>query len=96
MGSAKRMMERHETMCRAAVEIALEARVLRYCEYHEDCVFEGPIDIESAYKLGNYKFTVGSMAGVFDTRREMTDCVKKVVEDHPADECPRCAELREE
>ena len=95
MGGVKRLMERHETLCHAAVRIALEAGVLKFCEHH-GCVFEGPNDIESAYKLGNYKFSKGSLAGIFDTRREMTDCIKEVVEDNSTDECPRCAKFREE
>jgi hypothetical protein len=58
MGGAKRLMERHESLCGIATGIALEAGVLRSCQFHE-CIFEGPNDIEGAYKLGNYKFTAG-------------------------------------
>jgi hypothetical protein len=96
MGGAKRMMERHETICGVARGIALEAGTLRRCEYHEDCIFEGANDAEGAYKLGNYKFSAGSLKGVFESRREMTDCIKEVVEEVWGDECPRCAELRDE
>ena len=32
---------------------------------------------------------------VFDDRREMTDTIKKVV-DHPVEECPSCAKIRDE
>jgi hypothetical protein len=95
MGALKRMMERHETLCGVAIGIALEARVLRSCEYH-DCLFEGPNDIVDAYKLGNSKFTAGTLEGHFQSRREMTDCIKEVVEDNCNDICPRCADLRDE
>jgi hypothetical protein len=33
---------------------------------------------------------------VFDDRREMTDTIKKVVEDHPVEECPSCVKIRDE
>lgn len=94
MGGAKRMMERNETLRGIAIGIALEAGALRSCEHH-DCVFEGLNDIEGAYKLANSKFSAGLLQE-FESRREMTDCIKAVVEDHPASECPRCADLRDE
>ncbi len=95
MGGTKRMMERHESICGVARGIALEAGALARRPYH-DCIFEGQNDVEGAYKLGNYKFSAGSLAGIFENRREMTDCLKQVVEEVWGDECPRCAELRDE
>ena|ERR1700730_1967999 len=97
MGGAKRLIEQQEEMRGAAVGIAIEAGVLKRCEYHEECVFEGPEDIVSAYKLGNYKLKLdAALKGMFDAPRKLTDCIKEVVEDHPGTECPRCAKLREE
>ncbi len=95
MGGAKRMMERRESLLGVATGIALEAGALKRCEYHE-IVFEGPNDIQGAYMLGNYKFSKGELNGAFETRREMTDCIKQAVEDNCADECPRCADFRDE
>ena len=74
----------------------MEAGVLEQCEYHDDAIFEGSEDITATYKLGNTKFTSGELSGTFDDRREMTDIIKEVVEDHPAKECPFCAKIGDE
>lgn len=91
MGSNKRMMEEHQEKLDAAMQIALQAGVLKQCIDHEECVFEGSNNIEDAYKLGNTLFTSGKVNGTFSSRREMTDLIKEVVEAHPSEECPRCA-----
>ncbi len=96
MGGTKRMMEDHEQQCGAAIGIALQAGVLERCKFHDDAVFEGAADITEAYKLGNAKFSKGELEGIFDDRKEMTDVIKEVVEDHPAEECPFCAKVRDE
>ena len=96
MGSAKRMMEEHEGKCSTAIQIALDANVLDQCEYHDDCIYAGNEEIESAYKLGNYKLSNGELEGIFEDRREMTDIIKEVVEDHQGDECYACAKNRDD
>lgn len=91
------MMEEAEAKCGIALQIALEAGVLTQCEFHEDYIYEGGEEIESAYKLANHKFSHGEIEGVFSNRREMTDTIKDVVEDHnTADECYACAKNRDE
>jgi len=94
MGAVKRMMERDKYICGVAREIAIAAGALQHCEYHDSCVFQGPNGIEGAYELGNDMFTAGLLEGVFEGRREMTDCIKKVVEEVWGNECPQCAEPR--
>jgi hypothetical protein len=96
MSFAKRLMERHDEQRSAAMRIALQAGALKRCEFHEDCVFEGDHDIEGAYRLGNSMFSRGELREIVDSRKEMTDCIKDVVEDHRGDECPRCAKFRDE
>lgn len=96
MGIAKRMMEEHEAKRSAAIRIALAAGVLQQCEYHDDCIFEGDEEIESAYKLANHQFSHGEHVDVFKDRKEMTDIIKEVVSDQLGDECPSCARVREE
>lgn len=95
MGGAKRMMDQNEAQRDVAIGIALECGALRSCEIHET-VYEGSRDFEAAYKLGNTKFTADKLEGVFKTRRKMTDVIKEVIEDHPAEECPSCAKIRDE
>ncbi|MYM69243.1 hypothetical protein GTP45_20715 [Pseudoduganella sp. FT55W] len=90
MGGAKRMMEEEESKRQVALGIAIEAGVLEQCPSHDDCVYLGGEEIESAYKLANYKVSHGELADVFDDRREMTDIIKAVVDDNSADECYAC------
>lgn len=91
MGSAKDQMFREEAQRREAEEIAVEAGVLKRCPFH-DVVYD-PLngDNTPAYKLGNYKFSQGELAGVFSDRAEMTDAIKAAIEDAAMEECGYCA-----
>jgi hypothetical protein len=94
MGATKRLIEKHEEQYRLSVGIALQAKVLQACEFHTDIIFDGPNEIEDAYKLGNYKFSKGEMTGVFKGRTEMTDSIKHAVEDnHGPESCWACAKM---
>jgi hypothetical protein len=81
MSFAKRLMELEEEQQHAAMEIALDAGVLKRCEYHG--VIYDPLagDYTPAYKLGNYRLSAGKLGKLFSTSREMTDTVKSVIED---------------
>lgn len=97
MGGSKRLLEEHEERLSAALRIAIDAGVLKVCEFHDDCIFDGGEAIENAYRLGNTMFSASKLGNVFETRRQMTDCIKEVVEDnYLADECPRCTKFLEE
>jgi len=92
MGQAKHMMEEMESKRAAALSIAIQAGVIEECEFHDACYFDGGADIEDAYKLGNHLFSQGDVKDAFDSRREMTDLIKEVVEENRvADECQWCA-----
>src|SRR5882762_8033140 len=94
MGATKRLMEHYENQRNAAITIAIQAGVLKRCENHADYVFDGGSDPTGAYKLGNSKFTAGELEGIFNSRKEMTDCMKKAIQEHSAtDECQRCAKM---
>jgi hypothetical protein len=54
------------------------------------------LDLERACKLGNQKFTAGELKGEFKSRREMTDLIKEVIDDHVGTECPSCASAMNE
>jgi hypothetical protein len=77
-----------------AEEIAVQAGVLLKCEYHEEVYDPLGGDIESAYKLANYKFSRGEIS-TFDNRREMTDAIKEVVE-KAAMQCYLCEKWRDD
>ena len=96
MGSTKRLLDDYEAMRTAALTIAIKAGVLGACEFHDDGIYQTGEEIEGAYKLGNAQFTAGELGDVFPARRDMTDAIKAVVEDHPAEECTRCAKMRDE
>ncbi len=91
MGHAKRLLEANEAKRRTAMSIAITAGVVKRCEFHENCLFMGGADPESAYKLGNSKFTKNELRDVFDSRQEMTDSIKSAIEEIGLDECARCS-----
>ena len=96
MGQAKKHMEEMEGKRNLAISIAVEAGALEECEFHSGTFTEGSSDIENAYKLGNLKITSGELEGAFDSRREMTDLIKEVVDEHSGGECYSCARHRDE
>jgi hypothetical protein len=91
MSGAKRLMEAVEEKRSKATSIALKARVLKSCEHHEE-IFEGNQDVQHAYKLGNFQFERDGLGETFDSRKEMTDYIKEVVEDAP-DGCSLCSKM---
>ena len=95
MSFVKRMMERRVDQESVAVEIALDAKVLRKCEYH-GTLMGGGTEIETAYRLANARFSAGQQHGNFDDRREMTDAIKKAVEDNSPDECYDCERWKDD
>lgn len=93
----KRLMEHRESQREAATGIALQAGLLKRCEFHHEIYSAGEWDFTPGYKLGNYQITQGKLAGVFDEseRTEMAAAIKSVVED-AAEECWVCAKQRDE
>ena len=85
MSFAKRMLAAQEEE-RTATRIAIQVGALEACEFHGD-TFDGTGDLEAACRLGNSKFSDGEFEGVFESRRDMTDTIKSVIEDQP-EECP--------
>jgi hypothetical protein len=79
----------------AAIGIAVSVGLLRRCEWCEETVLEGDrTRQEDAYRAGNWRFSRGAFDGVFDSRREMTDAIKEVENEHGLNYCPRCDKLR--
>lgn len=89
MGAAKRYMDEDREKSARATRIAMKANVLSVCEIHE-LPYSGERDIKAAYRLGNHEFTNGDLSGVFESRKEMADFIKQVV-DETSDRCPTCA-----
>jgi hypothetical protein len=89
-------MEAADAKRSAAIAIAVSARVLRRCEFHEDIVLVNPAgDIQNGYRMGNAKFSANELGTTFDSRRDMTDAIKAAVDEHALTDCPRCDKLRD-
>ncbi len=94
MSFAKRMIELEEQQRDAAIEVAVQAGVLKRCYLHSELYDPLIGDKTAAYKLANYLFSAGKMR-MFSDRTEMTDTIKSVVEDTPM-ECYTCAKWASE
>ena len=94
MSGVKRLLEAAEEKRSRAIGIAIQAGVLKVCEFHDE-VFVSTKDVVEAYKRGNARFEKDSLGQCFDSRREMTDYIKEVVDD-AAEECWCCAKIRDE
>ena len=72
MSGAKRIIEAAAAKRSAATAIAVSAKVLRRCEFHEDMFLVNPAgDIQNAYRVGNAKFSANELGNTFDSRRDM-------------------------
>ena len=94
MSRIKRYMEALEVKRQLALRIALDAQVLSQCEIHE-YVIEGRADVQSAYRLGNARFSAGELADTFQNRKDMTQSIKTIVQEYQCAECPACAKNAE-
>ena len=93
MGHAKHEMMEEEDKQAMAINIAVRAGVLEYCERHSNHYNPGN-DPTPAYKLGNSLIKNGQVV-IFHDSRDMTDHVKEVVES-AVDQCYPCASLRDD
>jgi hypothetical protein len=95
MSGIKRLMEQQEQQHAVGEQIAIEAGVLKRCEFHGEVYDAETLDHTPAYKLGNYKFTKGELKGMFDDRREMTDAIQAAIKDAGV-VCGWCAKFEAE
>lgn len=85
MGFAKRELERQWACDDVATMLAVTTRVNVRCEVCED-VTANFGDIESAYRFGNALMSANDpRVACFSSRREMTDTVRRVVDETPMD-----------
>ena len=90
MSVTKRLMDENEDREKVATSLAVEAGALESCDIHGS-FFRGDAEIVSAYKLGNAKFESDGLGTIFSDRTEMTDTIKRVVENIGGTECYQCA-----
>ena len=91
MGFTKRRMEEFGEKRKEAIRIAVEAGSLDRCPFHSD-YYSDTGDPSMAYKLANKFFTDDNLEQDWESRRELTDVIKEVIEEAPGDGiCPSCA-----
>jgi hypothetical protein len=78
MSMTKARIEMEEQQRMEAEDMLVEFSALTRCWMHPDVVFDhGVVDLESAFRRANAKFSRGEVRS-FRTRREMTDAMQKV------------------
>ena len=96
MSGGRRIVEEEQEDRRyAAIAIAIAACVLRPCVDHDDILlFVEDADIQDAYRYGSRMLSAGQLKKFFTSRRQMTDCIKAAVVEHPITRCPICEPIR--
>jgi hypothetical protein len=73
-------------------QLAVRSRALSECKNHPGTYFEGPKDVDEAYKRFNARITSGEIklkSG--QTRRDLTNLIKAVYDDNSGlSKCPIC------
>ena len=94
MGYYKQLLAREEQQRDVAISIAVTAGSLRACEFHGDVFAVADFgNLQPAYKGANARFSRGELRDVFNSRTEMTDIIKEVIEEFVLDFCPRCDKM---
>lgn len=92
MSLVKRQMESNERKREVALGIAMEAGSLGHCAIHEDTIIDGSGEVEDACELGEAQFAADEhLAGVFDSKEEMKQYIKEVIEENADAECGQCS-----
>ena len=74
-----------------AIQIAIDAGVLKRCEHHSNEILNVGADVNNAFTLGNELFSKGEFGSAFTYRRDMTVAISDAVKEHTAEECPECS-----
>ena len=96
MSQVKRTMEADEAKAEVATAICVRADALTHCEHH-GITYQNSGDEVAAFKTGNYLFDRESwVSDAFESRRDMTDWIRTVLQDNSNDECVQCEKLMAE
>jgi hypothetical protein len=93
MGQMKHYAAKIEAREACAQQIAVDQDILKHCEIHPDDYFRTEVDIEDAYRMAARLYKEGHYHDLFDSQRDFTDTIKKVVNDVWVDECPSCTNI---
>lgn len=90
MGITKRWMEEIEDLNAKARDVLHQAGVIEQCEIHGD-YYDTGAEIEEAYRLGNALVTRGELSLGQNSRRDLSDAIKRSLDQHTTlDGCPSC------
>lgn len=93
MGLQKSYLDEAEDKRYLAERIALEAKAISRCEWHED-IFLSVDDSDAnqvAYQIAAKGFKNGKYEGYgFENQTELTDLIKETINSVLLDNCPRC------
>ena len=74
-----------------AIQIAIDAGVLKRCEHHSNEILNASADVNDAFTLGNELFSKGKFGNTFTFRKNMTIAISDAVKEHATETCPECA-----
>ncbi|MGJ5082724.1 hypothetical protein [Bradyrhizobium sp. HKCCYLS3013] len=77
-----------------AIAVAVEANAVKPCDLHEDVLINqcDPEADRAAYAMGTNRWKKGDLGC---EQSDFMEAIKDVI-DQSADECPRCAKIRED
>ena len=93
MGQMKHQAAKIEAREACARQIAVDQDILKHCDIHPGDYFRTEADIQDAYRVAARLFKEGHHHDLFESQRDFTDTIKKVVEDVWVDECPSCENM---
>lgn len=92
MGGNKALIDEMRELRGMAMQVALEAGLLKECEYHPGIYYEGGSELQQAYRFANSQISARKVElpeGV--SRKDFTDAIKSVYDDNSLpDECSIC------
>jgi len=93
VGGWKDIEEHRWEQRQAAIGIAVAAKAIRICEFHDGSLLTGTGDLSYACTVGNGKMNRGEFKELFASRTEITDAVKAIIDEIALDSCPYCDKM---
>lgn len=90
MGQAKLVPGGEDTKRILAISIAVSANTLQRCDLHDSQVFIGKKNVDTACRLGEFRYDSRNYGEVFGSKEKMRAAIKEVVSEITARTCPVC------
>lgn len=98
MGQMKHLMEENEGKFNIGIKIAVRAKAISECEFHQGTYLYNLDDDANkyAYIIGNKLFSDGDeLVSTFKSRKELSDSIKDAIE-YAGEECPTCRKWQDD